>query len=700
MQRPRNVVAIALAALMLVQLAVLSGCAWGKDASGASETPVSTEGLITPAPTAAPLDMSVYSIDAENGLYDVYPLCAAEGMELVCCGFRANGLLALLHASTDGSSVRAGVISLSSGEYTMLAEVFSEDAEFTTSPQAYQLTSVEPFSFVFFDVFYKLCDDGTSCKYDVPDGASYGATLISDGRLFVFDSLTGELLTIDTTDPAAHSVRVASVGYQYLYARMTSVTSDGSYASFSAVDIYGGDVSFILDIKSSSVALQNAGRLYFDEYNGEFYAMDIQTEWDENAVCQSTMTLRRSASMLDCDVAQSVFQLDDALVLEVFTSPEYGRFTFCDDNGENEYRLYAADYSGADCRCVDVDYMSLNTALGGYMASPALDRFSCGGANGGDVIVPLTLGFSTKALILWRWDESAGAEAPQVSASSFVGNIADSPRTQTDYGEVSAYAAEIEKKYGVTVLLGADTAIDLDPFSAEPLTDTEKMLAVLQILDDNLGMYPEGFFDALCSGYLSTVAFLMVGPIRGSSPNVVSTPTAFTLERGYVRIVAIDASTAGAEFVIYHEISHIIDSKLNSAYAEAHGITVDWSESGWMQLNPTGFNYYNAYNSPEGFPYIAVGTPDYTPEWYRYDVEHDVDSVYFMDKYSKTFSTEDRATLFQNIMTYSSSMTYMRSVNVIAKAQYYFNAIRQLLDPNGCWTEPTAWETMLARLMG
>ena len=113
-------------------------------------------------------------------------------------------------------------------------------------------------------------------------------------------------------------------------------------------------------------------------------------------------------------------------------------------------------------------------------------------------------------------------------------------------------------------------------------------------------------------------------------------------------------------------------------------------------MNPEGFDYYYAYIDPNGDSYEWSGSSEYTTNdsaWY----DGDTDSVYFIDAYSTTFPTEDRARLMEYLLSdvdYGPP-AYFASVHLQEKLTYYFQCIRTKFDTTN-WPEQTSWEQMLS----
>ena len=95
----------------------------------------------------------------------------------------------------------------------------------------------------------------------------------------------------------------------------------------------------------------------------------------------------------------------------------------------------------------------------------------------------------------------------------------------------------------------------------------------------------------------------------------------------------------------------------------------------------------------------VAGSQEYTewdPAYQTYDQK---ERVYFIDSYSKTFPTEDRAVLLGTLMEGEQGDDLFKCPHITDKLLYYFRAIRACFDPNGqLWREPTYWEQRLTML--
>ncbi len=119
-------------------------------------------------------------------------------------------------------------------------------------------------------------------------------------------------------------------------------------------------------------------------------------------------------------------------------------------------------------------------------------------------------------------------------------------------------------------------------------------------------------------------------------------------------------------------------------------------EEVWSAMNPEDFDYYDAYVDENGTSYEFSGSTTYTT-WDDPAYEGQVDTIYFVDPYSTTYPTEDRARLMEYLLMDPESYvpSLYESVHVQEKLAYYFQCIRQIFDTTG-WPEETLWESRLA----
>lgn len=249
-------------------------------------------------------------------------------------------------------------------------------------------------------------------------------------------------------------------------------------------------------------------------------------------------------------------------------------------------------------------------------------------------------------------------------------------------------ARRVGERFGVTVLVNEDAAISLPPYRAEPCLDRSKAFSALHEAEAAMALYPEGFFRAL--GGTPKLAFC--GRIAAAGRGALDSVSALTGSIDGSAVMLIDANSSGIALSLMHETVHAADMRIDEA-AEAG--SPYWGDEAWSLLDPPGFVSGGAYTLPDGRPYAETASVRYTAE-----SDCDPEDVWFVNRYSKTFPTEDRAVLFETLMRVGPDSVLFLSPHLTAKLRFMFAAARRYLDPGGTWEEPTFWERKLNEATG
>ena len=223
--------------------------------------------------------------------------------------------------------------------------------------------------------------------------------------------------------------------------------------------------------------------------------------------------------------------------------------------------------------------------------------------------------------VICRWQPEAGEAGEEICC---VGRFYSAGDPDLEgLAQCAELAERIGERYGIQVRVWQD-AVSEPPwdYRLEPEYRAELIWRQLERLDGWLGRYPEGFLSTLCGG----LELCLVRSITGS-PESGSLEAASGIQfwEGQQARVAL-AIGAGCESALYHELCHIIDSRVlsqSSAYDQ------------WDRLNPGDFEY--------DFDYAA----NRQRQDYQFLQGH---SRSFVDMYSMSFPKEDRARIMEYAM--------------------------------------------------
>lgn len=263
-------------------------------------------------------------------------------------------------------------------------------------------------------------------------------------------------------------------------------------------------------------------------------------------------------------------------------------------------------------------------------------------------------------------------------------------RPECDMGELSLRAEAIKDTYGIWVYLG-DTVSALFPdYTLEPCEDTAAISSALDVLEEALSRYPTDYFEQLGGDSVRAICFYLSGRMTPIDPAVsIDDPGGLSCQLDSVEMIAFNINGNLRVQDVVHELTHVLDHWL---WADG---TLD--ESDWSALNPEDFDYHYAYIDEDGNSY-EWGATRYTA-WDAAYYSGDIDSIYFIDPYSTTYPTEDRARLMEYLLAdpESGPPNYFSSVHLQEKLTYYFQCIRARFDTSQ-WPEQTSWEKALTQM--
>ncbi len=230
--------------------------------------------------------------------------------------------------------------------------------------------------------------------------------------------------------------------------------------------------------------------------------------------------------------------------------------------------------------------------------------------------------------------------------------------------ETNPVVKELNETYGIKVYYGEKCIFSEGGKHIVSLTEQQTIDTSIQVLKKFLETLPEGMTQEMYEGFMRGINIYLGGTIsddvgvQHSVGGFVSVSSANKIN------IVLDASVSEIVLTgnLAHEFSHAFEYKIQKM-SEISGI--DWLE-GWEQLNPSSIEhpYYNSYElDDEAFLYTPYGTNG---------------KVWFVDDYSRSFVTEDRARIFENMFVPEDGQISYRinHKNLKYKARYYAVMLR------------------------
>lgn len=294
------------------------------------------------------------------------------------------------------------------------------------------------------------------------------------------------------------------------------------------------------------------------------------------------------------------------------------------------------------------------------------------------------------ALFLWDFSSAPRSSwsAPKQQEISLTDRSAENTDDETAalWRSLREEADALQERYGIALVLGADVPKLFDRYSAEPMTDPEKTRQALDTISQTLALFPDSTFRALQRDYYRQITLYLAGTLtsREGSDNI-ATAGAFTTQEEGLAEICLNLEDGVTRGDLIHELTHAIDYRLQDLGP--------LQEEQWSRLNPPDFSYAYTYLDQNGRSLADTGSTRFTaldPSAAAADWR----DVWFIDPYSTTFPTEDRARLLELLLGEDTVPDFFRSPHLQKKLQYYFSCIRSSLGDDS-WPAQTSWERAL-----
>lgn len=249
-----------------------------------------------------------------------------------------------------------------------------------------------------------------------------------------------------------------------------------------------------------------------------------------------------------------------------------------------------------------------------------------------------------------------------------------------------ARADKLEEKYGVNIYIGEESANIVGGYSVEPLTDYNLVEYALDMLEEEMAKYPDNFFSQFSYSWVDGLDISIAGTLTGISEDVLDYAGGFkTMHESRILLVMDCYDSYGVVSTFHHELCHAIEEKIQTAsYQQENPL---FQDAAWNALNP----FEDMYT----YTYADYGYPQYSS--YRYDESlygKQQEDAYFIDMYAMTYPTEDRARIFESVMTdHLFDVDFKTAPHLAEKLNYYARCIREVFDTTG-W-ENVPWEAYM-----
>lgn len=243
---------------------------------------------------------------------------------------------------------------------------------------------------------------------------------------------------------------------------------------------------------------------------------------------------------------------------------------------------------------------------------------------------------------------------------------------------IEPWIESMENCYGIEIYIGDQCPEQLEGYKAETTVSFPKARRALKFLEEALEKYPDGFFEQMALKNGEKLKFYLIRRLLpDGSDSLSSTIGLYGGSAGQYIALAVE-SLRELETLIYHEVSHAID------YTISGNGDQNYTDEQWNQLNPGDFFYAYSYRdnaTDTSWDYIFNGTGDN-------------EEAYFIDQYSKSFPTEDRARIMEKAMGVYPETPYFESSHLLDKLTYICDSIRTNFDSES-WPDILWWERPL-----
>ncbi len=619
----------------------------------------------------------------EGAMIALGDLISIKDMVLESVCFYDEDNLLMIFLNGDGTRLDAYLFSLDNASLSWLGTI-ENLSQVEDLGSNYTVVQLEPLVIMneYTNNIWVIKDKIVQHKITL-DLANVRSIAIGDNKAFYTHIGNDAIECIDFTSGLVETLYTGLNDYSFNINEVTQVSDDGQYLYATGINKLNlHNTTFVFDLEQDKIVAEVEGA--YDCWDSDEYMYSSYVDSQKYIVHQRTEDNYTNVEVGEI-VPYSYFEYfiteDDFVITE---ENENGIYTFTYyDLAEMEkikstnidiHSYFMYQYSQG----CNYSYCSINNEFG-YNAERNMLVY----------MVRTDEGLSN----VFLWDiESAEKVGMALAGDSYSEEMDFQDVNEMDYDELSDLVHVLYDKYGIGIYVGANTPTTFTDFAAVREEDLEKIAVALTEVQEVLQCYPEGFFKFFTEeDYLSGINVYLVGNITSVSEGYIDNPFGFAnIASGY-EVIAININYTNAlQETLVHEISHAIYERI--LYEEATTGTQYFDENKWNNLNPANFEYHNTYVDAAGNDITALDDGSHTAN--AYATGDNVNDVYFIDDYSKTFLTEDLARLMQYGMMRSEE-EYMDSNKIIAKLNFYYASIRSVWDSED-WPAKTDWESKLS----
>ena len=345
---------------------------------------------------------------------------------------------------------------------------------------------------------------------------------------------------------------------------------------------------------------------------------------------------------------------DDILHINKFSPNEEmlticGNYVYTEEAIESDMSKIIRIYDIGTCECYTAPFGNLkptsSTLLsGGYFIFTVKDE-------------------ETNAPRILAWDFKHSAEKKYFELN------------RMDYGQVydlsAEYSNQISKKSNVNIFFGKNGSSFSADYYTEPLTDWIKTYDTLSCIDDILSIFPDNMLSSMYVDDITELNIYITKKLRTNDSSSISSAAGLAFIDRNSRNIAIDGTLdyLMLKTNLAHEFMHIIDDRIKKTENESGLPYLSFWEAlnGELEENKYAYKYVddNGY-SP---------TNDMNTQFDSRS-QDDPEIIWFVDAYSKTFPTEDRARIMELLFADKRS-ALLDSSHIMEKAQYLCAVIRK-----------------------